>query len=454
MSPTNPQAGLEPPAAAAAPAVRSARTYLASMRTYPVAARKAAIACVIAMALSPAGTVTIITYATGPIALDFGWTVSQTLTLFSLALIVAPIALPFAGRLVDRRGARAVAIPATLLYALTTIAVAAAGASKLQLGLLLMISTVFGYIGILAVVYKVVSAWFPFHRGLGFSVLIGASSSLGGAILAPIFESSIGAWGWRTTYVVLGLVILAIVVPAMVFLLSEPAEVRQERKARSAPDAQAAGTPSPAQLPEKLPGVSLSAAVRTRAFLVGVVILALGAGFAMSVRQNAVDLFGERGYDSDIVSLSVSALLMASIVGQIITGAVLDRAKSPRASAPFIACVLLGLLIVLSLDGAVWSLFAAMIVLGVASGAESTIGPYLVARYFGLRDFAQIQGLMLGITCLAIGVLPVIVQAMAEQSGSYSTALVALSVGGAAMLALTFFLPRYTYAQPVPEVKV
>ncbi|WP_329351911.1 MFS transporter [Streptomyces sp. NBC_01261] len=413
----------------------SLREYLSDLRHYPAAAWKAAVACVLAMILSPVALGTTVTFIVEPMSSDFGWSQSKTLTAFSIPTIMAPFALPFAGRCVDRWGARVIAIPGVAVYALGTGAVGIVGPSTVQLVLALLVANLAGYIAILGVVYKVVSQWFPRHRASGYSLLIGVASSLGGAVLSPLSQLSIDGIGWRATYMVLGASVLLIVFPAQVFLLTEPKRAAQTAENQPGPSL---------PLAPEAAGMPLGKALRTRAWLLMVVILTLSAGVAMSVRLNAVSLFDERGYSATTVSLSVSVLLVASIVGQFLAGFTLDRSTSARDFVPYSVCLLVGTVSIFVANGSVWPLYFSMALLGLMTGAESTVGPYLVARYFGLRAFAQLQGLSLGIVIfVGIGLLPILTQASAERTGGYGTALVVASLAGALTLSLLFLLPRY-----------
>ncbi|MEV7978990.1 MFS transporter [Streptomyces sp. NPDC086519] len=416
---------------------------MSALRGYPTPAWKAAIACVLAMVLSPPALVTTVTFLIDPVAKDFGWSHSETLSIFNIPTVAAPFVLPLAGRLVDRWGARAVAVPGTALYALATAAVALVGANGLVLTAILLVSTALGYTSILGVVYKVVSEWFPHHRGLGYSMLIGATSSLAGAALAPLSQLSIDHFGWRTTYLLIGGCILLIVFPAQYFLMYEPASAPLTHEKAVLPEAK--GRPAHTDLP----GLPLSRALRTRAWWYMVLVLTVAAAVAMSVRLNAVSLFGERGYSATEVSLSVSVMLVTSVAGQILAGMVLDRSRTPRAFVPFMVCLVLGTVTVFAATGGMWALFLTMALLGVVTGAESTTGPYFVGCYFGMRAFAQIQGITLGIVSLVgIGLFPVLAQGAAESTGGYTATLVALTAAGLIVLALSLFLPRY----PSPAV--
>ncbi|WP_159401318.1 MFS transporter [Streptomyces maremycinicus] len=442
----HPNAPNPEPSHFAAPAAlnsRSISTYFSSMGMYPKQAWKAMIACGVAMMLSPAGVLAATTtFFVGPISKEFGWTESATLTLFSLPLLVVPFVLPFGGRWVDRWGVRKVAVPAVVFYGLTTAAASLVGASRLALGAILIVSMVFGYIGCVVVVFKVVLVWFPHHRGIGFAS-VGVVASLAGSVFSPLSEQLISNVGWRATFVLLGVAVLLVVAPAQMFLLSEPDPDQQTSSVPAFPE----GGRDTGPVPAELPGVPLRKAVRSRAWLLSTVIFMLAGGAVLSVSQNAVSLLGDHGYSSETVSLSLSAQFISSVVGLILAGVILDRARSPWVIVPFVACVVLALVLVISVYDTVPVLFLAMCLLGVVRGAESTIGPYLIARYFGPRDFAQLQGLTLGITILAMGVIPVIVQTAAERTSGYNVPLLGLIVACAVALAMSFFLPRY----PAPD---
>lgn len=407
------------------------------MGRYPRQAWKALIACGLATMLSPAGVMAATTtFFVGPISKEFDWSESATLALFSLPMLIVPFVLPFGGRWIDRWGVKRVAVLSTVLYALTTAATALVGASRLALGALLILSMGFGYIGAV-VVFKVVLLWFPHHRGVAFAS-VGVVSSFASAVFSPVSEQLIGSAGWRATFVLLGAAILVVVLPAQAFLLSEPDAVQQTSGVPARE-----GGPDTAPVAAELPGVPLRKAIRSRAWVLSALIFALAGGAVVSVSQNAVSFLGDHGYSSGTVSLALSAQFIASVGGLLLAGVVLDRARSPWVLVPFVACVLVALVVLVGVYDTVPALFVAMFLLGVVRGAESTIGPYLIARYFGIRDFAQLQALSLGFTMLAMALIPIVVQSAAERTSSYDGPVLALIVACAVALAMAFFLPRY-----------
>ncbi|MFD4602382.1 MFS transporter [Streptomyces sp. NPDC058464] len=407
------------------------RSYLVDLWKAPPKARAAVAGCLLLVLVSPSGLSAMTTFIVPAFAKDTGTAKAAGILVFvTLPLLVGPVVLPFAGRWVDRLGARRVAVPATVLYAALTALVPLCGSSTPLLTVVLVLASVFGFMASLGVVFKVVSTWLPQHKGIGFA-LIGVVSSLASAVLSPLFQWLIdggAGLGWKGTYLLVAAVIALVAIPTAVFLVSEPGEPHTAERETALP---------------ALPGIPLRKAIPTRVWITIAISLAFAAAGPMAVRQNAVDFFGERGFDEPTVSLALSALFAASVVGLLVGGMVLDRTDRPWVVVPMLGAVPAGLAIALANHGSTPLLFVAMILLGFATGAESALGPFLIARYFGLASFAQLQGLTLAISTLFLGVAPVVVSAAETATGSYTAPvliLTALTVVGAVLAAV---LPKF-----------
>jgi MFS family permease len=237
--------------------------------------------------------------------------------------------------------------------------------------------------------------------------------------------------GWRGTYLLVAAVIALVGIPSAVFLISEPTAQRMTMPAR------------PGKALPGLPGIPLHKAVRTRTWIFIALFLAFAAAGPMGVRQNAVGFFGERGFTPATISVSLSALFIASIAGLLLGGLILDRTHRPWVVAPIMAAVPAGLVLAFVNHGSTPLLFAAMILLGFATGAESSLGPYLIARYFGLVSFAQLQGLTLAISTLSLGLSPYLIGAGQVATGSYLVPVIVLTVLTAIGVVLAALLPKF-----------
>lgn len=453
-----------------APAKSGWREYLSTFLHTSGRAKAALIGCLILMAVSPSGLSALVPFVIPAFAMESGTSAAIAILLFTtIPLIIAPLILPFAGRWVDRIGPRAIAVPAAVLYAGSTALVPMVSGSNPALGVALVFAALFGFAATLAVVFRVISDWFPDHKGMGFA-LIGAVSSLASAILSPVFQwlingnapvtaagppgatapagpppaaPPVGTFlgiGWENTYYLVAIAIAVLAIPAAMWLISEPANVRRAT-AKGIPDSSA------------LPGFTLKKAVRTRAWIYIALFLAFAAAGPMAVRLNSVDFFGERGFDSSTIAFSLSALFIASIIGLMVGGTTLDRSRRahPWIVVPMIAAVPAGLLISFFNQGNVPLLFIGMALLGFATGAESSLGPFLIARYFGLKAFAQIQGLTLAISTLSLGLAPFLISALSISMGSYTAPFMALTVLTLIATLLAALLPKYPAPWRMPR---
>lgn len=423
------------------PPKASWQTYLIDLLQAPAKAKAALLGCFILMTLSPAGLSAMMPFITASFAAHTGKPMPEAILLFvAIPLLIAPLILPIAGAWVDRWGAKRVAIPASVLYAVLTALIPLSSALPWLFGLVIVLASVFGFMASLAVVFKVVTGWFPRHRGIGFA-LIGMVSSLASAVFSPVFQwaidgnkSGFAGLGWDGTYYAVAASIAIIAIPATLFLLSEPAYA----------PAEPAFPKNPADLDlSDVPGVPLRKALRTHTWIFITVSLALAAAGPMAVRQNAVSFFAERGFDPAIVAVSQSVLFIASIVGLLLGGLTLDRSRRPWIVVPIFAVVPIGLLLSYFNHGNVPLLFLATACLGFATGAESSLGPFLIARYFGLKCFAQLQSLTLAISTLSLGLSPFLVSAMQMATGSYSVPFGVLTALTGLAVLLAVFLPKY-----------
>ncbi|MCB2077499.1 MAG: MFS transporter, partial [Novosphingobium sp.] len=139
-----------------------------------------------------------------PLQDEFGWSrASLSLGLMIFALVSTPLS-PFAGALVDRFGARAVAIPGVALCGLSFAAFSLMTGSVAFWLAVWMTYSLCALLIRSMVWNRAVSAAFVKSRGLAIAGLL-SGTSLAGA-LAPITTQLLTeAFGWRGAYLVLGL---------------------------------------------------------------------------------------------------------------------------------------------------------------------------------------------------------------------------------------------------------
>jgi MFS family permease len=151
---------------------------------------------------------------------EFGWERGATAVMFSLNVLVYGLFSPFAGRLVDRSGARLI-LPLGAALAGAAIALCALANEPWQfyLGYGVACAAGMGLMGWTPVAALMVG-WFRERRGLVFGLLLsGFGLSL---VLSSAVQPLITGLGWRGALAVIGGVVALVVAPICAVLVRNP----------------------------------------------------------------------------------------------------------------------------------------------------------------------------------------------------------------------------------------
>jgi len=154
---------------------------------------------------------------------EFGWTRGNTALIFSINVLVYGIVAPFAGALADRFRPRYVLAAGAILMGIGMAACSVA-TERWQFYLLYGVVAAAGLsIAGWAPVATLLANWFYRRRALAFGVL---GAGFGLSLLAAYFaQYLISLFGWRTAYIVIGLLIAVLVAPiCIIFVRRTPAD--------------------------------------------------------------------------------------------------------------------------------------------------------------------------------------------------------------------------------------
>jgi len=399
------------------------------------------VAAVIGSAFSPA---TLINVPFGLFITElqraFGWSRSQVTAGQSLFLGVLVISLPLAGRLVDRVGARRVAIPSTFLYGTALASLALLRSSPAEFYLMYGLLAVLGAGAQSLTFIRVISAWFDRRRGLVIGICM-AGFGLGYAIV-PIITRALIAWGgWRSAYAGLGALAVAGTLPVIALLLRDtPPEIRlhadgQERASRTTSHATVVGS-------------TLTEAARSRdLWLLAASFLTMS--FALnSVQSQMVPLLTDRGMAAATAALMLSAIGVGSFPGRLIIGFTIDRVFAPWVAVGCYAAATLAVIGLLEGPSAS-GVFVCAVAVGIGLGAENDVLGYLTGRYFGLRCFGQIYGALLSAYLIGAALGAYLSARVHDATGSYDGALRIDAAAAVASCALLLLLRRYDRGERV-----
>lgn len=379
-----------------------------------------------------------------PIEADLGWS-REVLSLGVAAwALVFGFSGPIVGILLHKYGARVVIAGSGLIAGVSYMLLMWVG--HLYQFFILMIIIGFAAVGITLIPNQtLISNWFQKYRGRAMGLMT-AGIGLGGFTMPQVANYVIELKGWRTSFFLLGLLILIFVVPvALLVVRTKPSDMGM--KPDGEPTRDRKETEGSFLGDSTDGGLSVGRAMKSLSFWM------LFAAFALLV-------FGESGFTVHFVALvddaGVSSQRAAffwglvagvSVVGRLGFGFLSDR-WNPR-NLITVTHALHGVatvgLLVFFLDMGITSavtLFPFSIVYGLSLGGSAVLLPVLVGRCFGLLNFSKLLGLLM--SGFAVGVLggPYAAGAIAHKTGSYRPAIIIFAIGfGLAAFAVALVRP-------------
>jgi predicted MFS family arabinose efflux permease len=350
-----------------------------------------------------------------PLAMEFGWTRSQV-GLGSFFLHSGTFVLsPFLGSFVDRRGARPIALITLVGLAVGLLLLSQSGPQIATYYAAWVLVALLGCGTTPLTWTRMINQNFDKARGLALGM------ALAGTGIASVFGPRLSSWmideyGWRGAYIGLAALVFFIAFP--VVFLTAPKK-----------------TAGPANIINST-GMTLRHAAATRAFwliAVGIFVVIFGQASAMI---HMVPLLTDRGLAPASAATLAGFMGVAVIVGRLGVGMLVDRFHAPHVAAAFIPLPAIAFLILLSSDSLATSVLAVLLV-GLAAGAEVDLLAYFTSRYFGMRHYGKIYGVMLSTFALGAGLGPGATGWSHDLTGSYTAALwagVVIFVSGAFIL--------------------
>ncbi len=298
---------------------------------------------------------------------EFGWDRADFAKITIFALILLPL-FPLLGRLTDVKGVRFVAALGVIGMPLTMVAFANMTGDLNQFFVISLLQLMCGACLTSTVFNRVVAERFTVARGIAFAIIM-SGPPLTGGIAAWALGPMIGEYGWRGGYLFLGAVILLFGLLALILL---PAKTPLK------------AMPSTAKRDYGLILRSPVFWLASLGMLLCNIPQALGSNQLMlMLRENGVPL---------TASIYVSLYPFGVFVGRFLTGAALDRFPAHIVGAIGLALPAIGFAILASpYDGAIM-LGLAVLLMGLAQGAEGDLAAYAVARHFPLAIFATVMG--------------------------------------------------------------
>jgi sugar phosphate permease len=376
------------------------------------------------------GAVATLSVFVTPMTSAFGWSRTAISGAVSLGGILAAIASPTLGRILDREGARLVLCAAILTTGLANMALSLT--MSLPMFYVLFCVARLNFAGPFDLgIYGAVSNWFVTRRA--FASAIATVGQMVGLVAMPMIGSlAMVSGGWPAGWLAIGVTVLVVGFVPVFFLM-----VRRPEDVGLLPDGGAVPGGGDNQDGRPEPAFTRAQAVRTRSFWMVSLFALLAYPVQAGVSLHQAPFLLERGLSPTEAASIVSYFSFMSGVSSFGFG-VLPRRFTVRWKL-----VLTGALICTGtlLYGRVHDVaegYAAATFFGLGIGGLLLMLPVTWADYFGRRGFGAIRGLALTIQVLAQAAGPLISGILRDATGRYDLPLLCFAIlsGASAVAAL------------------
>jgi len=361
-----------------------------------------------------------------PLEKEFGWKRADTSAVFTWAVVVFAIAFIVAGRLQDKLGPFFISLTGCILLTvgfLLSARTTSLGYLIFAFGILVGIGNGFGY----ATPIPVMAKWFPDKRGLAVGLAV-AGYGGGSAIFGPLANLwLIPTYGWRTTFVVLGVIFFAMTLLGALLLKNPPVGYRPPGWA-PAPAAKAAATTY-----EFRPGEML----RTPAFYFMWIAYALGCAAGLMVISQLIPFaksVGIPGAALPVIGLVIGAAGNAS--GRILSGWMSDAMGRLNVLRLMIGISAVSMPILYLTGSSVPMLYLMVFIVYWCYGTQLSVNASTTSDFWGTKNAGINYGLLFTSWGVAGFIGPRIGGKLFDKFGNYKAAFYTAAVlAGIALLA-------------------
>jgi len=369
-----------------------------------------------------------------PMTLEFGWDRGALAAVYSMIVLVTGSLGILSGRLTDRYGPRPIVTIGGLLIGIAFILMSQIN-SLWQVYLIWGFLTGVGFSFCLIPVMTIIPRWFVKGRGMVMGIVM-TGRGIGGIISPLLAQWLISDYGWRWTFVILGLIALILIIPVAQFMRHSPQRMGLKPYGEDEM-AEVKQFPSSA-----IEGLSFSQAIRTSRFWLFGFILASVFFCLGTIMVHIVPYAGDTGIPAITAASVLSIAAGVSIVGRLVIGFISDRIGGRLILTICLILLTLSIIWLLFAENT-WMFYVFAVMFGLSYGGFTLLLPVVTAELFGLASFGVIIGSITFMTTLGDAVGAPVSGTIFDITGSYRLAFLTIIVICTVAVILSVFLLRY-----------
>jgi len=267
-----------------------------------------------------------------------------------------------------------------------------------------------------------VNQWFVRRKAIAMS-LLGASFSIGAAVMIPLFALGSEQIGWRHTILIAGVVLSLLTPPVSYVIRSKPEDMGLFPDGDQ-PNDITRGSARDLEGGSQLTSSGdflLGQALRTRAFWLLLTGLVIRVSVADAILIHSIPLLVWKGVSEQSAAFFVSMVFLVMIPVRLTLG--LSGAFLPTNTVLFVGMAIGGLSVgaLMLTDGTTAAILFVLAL--VAIEGMATLNWIAVGDYFGRRSFATLAGILTVFHSIGALLVPVATGYIFDQTDSYSLAL-------------------------------
>lgn len=364
-----------------------------------------------------------------PLQQEFGWSRALVSSIFTAFLLGYAVSVIASGRLVDRHNPKSVLFISALLIGLGLCLCSVA--STINHFRVFMLIVGLGSGATWSVPNSTVQRWFYKKKSAGLAIGVVVSGvGVGALVFAPLINALILSYGWRDTFLIIGLLFFVVVVAATLVIRPSPPDTMTILK-----DPERLSLPAGVTLP------NTNQLLTTWAFGATVFILSAGVFIFQVVSAHLVPHATDAGISSSASALALGLMGGFSIPGRILSGLFSARLGWHRLLALSFFGMAFSILWLFMLKD-IWMLYVFALSYGMFHGIRIVGQVAVLPEIFGIRSLGELIGISSAIGQIVASFAPYAAGAIFDATGSYSPAFLVIFALSAAAGCVAALLKR------------
>jgi MFS family permease len=318
-----------------------------------------------------------------PLTLEFGWERGALSGAFSMAvLIVGGLGL-LAGGLSDKYGARIVVTFGGIFLGIGFLLMSQISSLwhvYIILGLVVGIGGSFTFVPVLSTVPR----WFDKRVGTATGITM-AGFGFGGIISPFLAQWLIASYGWRQSFIMLGVITFILVIPLAQLIKYSP------RRVGLKPYGEGGTTEEGQKVDFVTEELSLTQAIKTSRFWIFCLLLFCFFYCEESIIVHIIPHAGDIGISAIIAASILSFVAGISIIGRLGIGFVSDKVGSRLSLTACLSLITFALIWLLFIRE-IWMFYVFAVVFGLAYGGFVSLLTVVAAELFGRKFLGSMLG--------------------------------------------------------------